>query len=310
MRSMLLIANPAASGFNSSTHREVVGILGEAFRVTSVWPDGPEAAEETATRAAGEGVEVVAAMGGDGIVHRVANALHGSSAVMAVIPAGTTNVFARLTGHPRSARKTARVLAGSNRIRLLPVARLHAVAGSGSFDRIAVFAAGVGFDAEVIAESDRRPLKKVGAGAWHYASSALRTARRFSRRRPELLATVDGETVEAVTLIAQVGERFTYLGRRSLSLHPAGGPSALAVQRVDPLRLLRVIAATGLRRSPDGIAGVNTWHPISSIEVVAQGPVAFEADGETFGRVDRLSLEMVPDGLSLLDPSESGADRD
>lgn len=303
---MLLIANPAASGFNSSTHREVVAILGEAFRVTSVWPDGPEAAEEIAVDAAEAGVEVVAAMGGDGIVHRVANALHGSDAVMAVIPAGTTNVFARLTGHPRSARKTARALAGSDRVRRLPVARLHALAGTRAIDRVAVFAAGVGFDAEVIAESDRRPLKKVGTGAWHYATSALRTAHRFSRRRPELRATVDGETVEAVTLIAQVGERFTFLGRRSLSLHPAGGPSALAVRRIDALRLVRVIAASGMRRSPGRIAGVTVWHPISSIEIVADTPVAFEADGETFGRVDRLVLEMVPDGLTLLDPR--GAD--
>ncbi|NIR41978.1 MAG: diacylglycerol kinase family lipid kinase, partial [Actinobacteria bacterium] len=53
-------------------------------------PGGPDEARGVAADAATEGYDVVAAMGGDGIVHQVANGLLGGEAALGIVPAGTT----------------------------------------------------------------------------------------------------------------------------------------------------------------------------------------------------------------------------
>ena len=107
MPRLTLIANPAASGFTGALHRRVVSILRASYDVTAAWPDSADDARATAHRAASDGVEVVAAMGGDGVAHHVANGLAGSDTAMALVPAGTTNVLARILGLPVNAAKAA-----------------------------------------------------------------------------------------------------------------------------------------------------------------------------------------------------------
>ena len=306
VRRLLLVANPAASGFTAMLHRSVVGILRPRFDVTPIWPDGPWEAEAAAAAAADDGVDVIAAMGGDGIVHRVANGIAGTGASLAVIPAGTSNVFARLTGYPRRGVAAAEVIAASRTVRMLPTARIDAVGPNGPIGRIAIFATGVGYDADVILESERRPLRKVGAGTLHYGRSALRVAiGTYRRRRPDLTVTVDGSTQRAVTAIAQVHDRFTFLGRRALTLSPEGGPAAIVVRRATPLRLVRVVVAAVRHRDPGTVPGVRVWHPFSSLTVTADGVVGFEADGEYFGEVTSLTLAIAPGSLRLLAPRAS-----
>ena len=300
---LLLVANPAASGFTAMLHRSVVAALRSRFDVTPIWPNGPEEAEAAAAAAAADRVEVIAAMGGDGIVHRVANGMVGTASCLAVIPAGTSNVFARLTGHPRRGVAAATALAESRTVRSLATARISADGPSGPVDRVAVFAAGVGFDADVIHDSDRRPLRKVGAGTIHYMRSALRVALSDYRRRgPDLAVAVDGASTRAVTVIAQVHDHFTYLGRRPLTVSPQGGPAVIAIRRATPLRLIRVVTAAIRERDPAAVGGVRVWHPFERLEVTVDGAAGFEADGEYLGTISSLSLTMVPDSLQLLDP--------
>ena len=307
MRRLLLVANPAASGFTAMLHRSVVAALRPRFDVTPIWPNGPEEAEAAAAAAAAEGIEVVAAMGGDGIVHRVANGVVGSATALAVIPAGTSNVFARLTGHPRRGAAAAMALAASRRVRTLPTARLVAIGEGEPIERVAVFAAGVGYDADVIHDSDHRPLRKVGAGTIHYARSAVRVALRgYRRRAPNLTVSVDGVSGRAVTVIAQVHDHFTYLGRRPLTLSPRGGPAVVTIRRATPLRLMRVVAAAARGRDPGAVSGVRVWHPFEQVIATADGTVGFEADGEYLGYISSLTLTMVPDSLRLLDPRSEG----
>src|SRR5688572_25274812 len=60
------------------------------------WYEAPKgsAATPATEKALAEGADVVLAVGGDGTVRAVAHALAGTSASMAVLPAGTANLFA------------------------------------------------------------------------------------------------------------------------------------------------------------------------------------------------------------------------
>lgn len=297
------MANPAASGFTAALHRQVLTILRDRYAVTPAWPGGPQEAEATARDAAAAGVEVVAAMGGDGIVHRVANGIVGTRSALAVVPAGTSNVFARITGYPRRGAASATAIVSASRRTPLSTIRLEASGETGAISRIVLFAAGLGYDAAVIRDSERHPLGKVGSGTIHYTRSALRVALGDYRSRdPDLSVIVDGDRCRAATVIVQVHDRFTFIGRRSVTLSPSGGPAVMVMERTTPWRVLRTVGRAARHQAVSVVGGVRVWHPFTKVEAVADSTTGLEADGEYLGEVTSLSLTVAPGSLLLVDP--------
>ncbi len=283
MRRLLLVANPAASGFTASLHRDVVEILEQGYEVTPTWPNGPAEARSEAAAAAAAEFDVVAAMGGDGVSHQVANAIAGSATALGIIPAGTSNVLRRIVGVPKRPRAAAEALARATGTRRIPTLSLR-VGTDSHRSHIATFAAGVGFDAEVIRESERRPLGKVGFGALHYARSATRVARtEFRERRPTLRVTDGTRSADAVAVLIQVHGRLTFLGGVPLSLGKSPGPIVAVVSRVTTPRLFAVVVRAALRGDVARSAGVSVWRGFDHIEVTAEPSSLVEADGELLG---------------------------
>jgi len=297
MRRLILVANPAASGFTASLHRDVVSILQSGYVVTPVWPDGAAEARAAAADAAAEGYDVVVAMGGDGVAHQVANGLIDSATALGVVPAGTTNVVRRILGLPKKPRAAAEVIARSVGWRFLPTMRLESDGPDGAETRFASFAAGVGFDAEAIRESEKRPIKKVGTGTLHYVRSTLRVSLGGYRRRPpNLRVTVDGRPSDAVAAIVQVHDTFTYLGRRPLSLG-SPPPVAISVRRVTAPRLAWLVTRAMRNKPIDSIRGVRVWPGFARMTVDAEPASWMEADGELLGRISH--LEAIPEPARL-----------
>jgi len=289
MRRLLLIANPAASRFTASLHRDVVEILEQSHLVTSVWPNGPAEARGEAAAAATEGIEVVAAMGGDGVVHEVANGISGTSAALGIVPAGTTNVVRRILGLPRRPRDAAEALAEARVTRELDTLRLRRQLGSHTEDHVVAFAAGIGLDAEVIRDSERRPLAKIGLGAVHYARSAVRVGRSYRDRRPTIRVTDGSRDADAVAVLFQVHDEFTFLGRLGLSLSAGPRPVAAVIERAPTLRLVRAAARAATTRGVRG-RGIRVWDGFDRIELQADPAGWIEADGELLGRADALTV--------------------
>lgn len=296
------MANPAASGFTAALHRSVLAVLRGAFDVTPAWPESAAQARAMAADAAHSGTDVVAAMGGDGIVHRIANGITGTPAALGVIPAGTTNVFARVIGVPDGIR-AARLIASRGVARPVPSLQVVGDGPGGTIALVAIFAAGVGFDADVVREAERSPLRKVGAGTVHYARSTLRTIPRYWRRVPNLRVAVDGTRFDAITVMAQAHDRYTFLGRRAITLSPDGGPALLAMQQASPARMLRLVIRAARHRPLDTLSGVAVWHPFTLATIEADPPVALEADGEHYGEVTTLTITARRDALRVIVPA-------
>jgi diacylglycerol kinase family enzyme len=301
MRRLLLVANPAASGFTASLHRDVAEILEAGFHVTAIWPNGPAQARTESAAAAAEGFDVVVAMGGDGVVHEVANAIIGTDAALGVIPAGTTNVFRRIAGFPRRPRQAAESIAAATGTKTMPALALReGRGGSSSRDHIATFAAGVGFDAEVIKESERRPLGKVGFGVLHYARSTTKVARTFRDRVPTLRVSDGTRTADAVAVQFQIHDHFTYLGRIPLSLASGPKPVAAVVSRVTTPRLLNLVTRSAIRRGTSRVPGVEIWEGFDSIEISSDPPSWVEADGELLARATEITVGCEKRGLLVV----------
>jgi diacylglycerol kinase family enzyme len=305
MRRLLLVANPSASAFTGALHRHVVSDLGETFEVTPVWPNSADEARQMAVDAAGEGFDVVVAMGGDGVVHHVANGVARTGTALGIIPAGTTNVVARILGLPSKPGKAATAMRHYP-VRTVPLAHLATDSGLGARSEYAVFAAGIGYDAEMVHIAEQRPTSKYYFGSIHYARSAARALlSRYRVRAANLRVNCDGETADAVSAMVQVHDPYTYFGRVPMRLSPRSGPG-LTVVAIESLALPRAvpIAARAMAgRDLTSTKGVRVWHDPAKVVIEADPSGLFQADGELLGSTDWLEVTPVADGLRVLGPA-------
>ena len=305
VRRVLLVANPSASGFTGGRFREVRSILGMAYEVTPVWPSGPTEAQDCATKAADDGFYAVLAMGGDGVVHHVANGLVHSQTALGIVPAGTTNVLARLLGIPMSAKKAASALTRAS-LQPLPVAHVATDSRTGARAEYATFAAGIGFDAEVVAKAEQRPYSKVHFGSFHYAGMiAAKIFRGYGKKPQNLRIECAGERVDAQAVFVAVHSAYSYFGKMPLRFAAAdvAGLTAVAVEELTPRRAtditLRALTGRSLRKVP----GVHVWSDFEKLVIEADPPSSFQADGELLGAADAIEVSPGSGLLLALTPS-------
>jgi len=302
VRRLLLLSNPSASAFTGAAFREIAGILREHFDVAAEWPGSPSDTRRRAREAAEEGVHVVAAMGGDGVVHHVANGLAGTETALGVIPAGTTNVLVRLLGLPRTPTDAARILHELPTVPT-PLLRLSLTSAGERRVEFATFAAGVGYDAAVVEAAERRPHAKLRFGGVHYASTAIgRLLADWRARPPNLRVRANGDRVDAVAVLAQVYGPYTYFGRVPLYLTPERrrGFVALAATDLEVHRSTEIFLRSVFRRHIPSRLGVRIWEPFREITISAEPPSPVEADGELLGTAEEARLTPAPNALRML----------
>ena len=135
-------------------------------------------APKYARRALADGAEVIFVWGGDGMVQRCVDALAGTGAVLAILPACTANLLAANLRIPSDLTGAVRVgLHGDRR----PLDT-----GSVNGEHFAVMA-GAGFDARMIKQADRGMKDRIGRAAYVYAG-----ARNLTARRAKAVIEIDG----------------------------------------------------------------------------------------------------------------------
>jgi diacylglycerol kinase family enzyme len=304
MRRLLLIANPSASGFTGAALREVEATLGEAYAVTTAWPNGPAESRQAAADAAADGYSVVAAMGGDGVVHHVANGLAFTPTALGVIPTGTTNVVARILNIPmKPAKAAARLVSGVPGT--LSLAHISTESPLAARSEYAVFSLGMGLDADVVAISDQRPAAKYYFSSVNFATIATKqVVANYRTRHPDMLVECDGHRVHASTVLVQVHDMYTYWGRVPVRITPdhGDGPTALAVERVSVGTAVGVVARGISRRPMIKQRGVHVFRDLQKLVVHAEPAAKFQADGELLGTAESVEITPAYDALSVIVP--------
>ena len=306
MKRLLLVANPAASGFTGGLFRTVTSMLAGSYEIEPAWPVSPDEVRKLSTQAAADGFEVVVGFGGDGVVHHVANGITGTDTALGIIPAGTTNDLARLLGIPSRPRKAAELLIkDSNRISA-PLARVEL--GDPPAISYATFGTGIGYDAEVVERSESQPYRKYWFGSVHYARSAVSALVSDYRTRKPQLRLTDGErNIDAVTVLAQVHAPYTYFGKFPLGVPRGDGLTIIAFEKL-PLRRAPGILIRALRQGNlERVRGVHVWRDIERIEIEADPEEATQADGEMLGRSGRIVVSAQPNALNVIAPSPDTA---
>ncbi len=301
---ILLIVNATASSVTARARVVIAKALAADHDLTVAETTRRGHAERLARGAANDGMEVVVAMGGDGTLNEAANGLAGTDTALAPLPGGSTNVFARTIGISREPLEAAgQLLASLHR-------HSYRRIGVGSVNgRRFLFHTGLGFDAAVVAQVERRNELKRYAGHPLFVASAFVTwFKHYDHSRPHFALRVGDELIEGCYFaIVSKTSPYTFLGPRPVVVAAeANLDSRLSVTAFRTLRFVPVMAAVGsalgsgkvLRRHPSLVHRAD----IESLAVLGTGPFPYQVDGDHLGDVERLDFTYDDDALTIVVP--------
>ncbi|MEJ5254824.1 MAG: diacylglycerol kinase family protein [Acidimicrobiales bacterium] len=302
---VLLIVNSNASSVTARTRVVIQKALSADHEVTTAETSRRGHATRLAQGAAADGADLVVVLGGDGTLNEAANGLAGSRTALAALPGGSTNVFARTIGLPDDPVEATAVTIDALARRSIRRVGLGSVNG-----RYFLFHVGMGFDAAVVAEVDKRDfLKRWASHAW-FAWCAVDTwLRHYDRSRPRFAVHhLDGTIVDdGYFAICLNTNPYTYLGRRPFTV----GPEATLDRGLVMLtfRTLSLVPFLGLAASALG-SGEHLRHSrhtdyrtdLSEVRVTGHGSFPYQVDGEYLGETTELRFRHCPGVLNLVIP--------
>ena len=305
MKLMLLI-NPSASSVNWKSRMAANSALVADHAVTTVETTKRDDATGLARQAAEEGFEAVVVLGGDGTVNEAANGLAGTETVLAALPGGSTNVFARTIGMaPKTGRAAPQLQAALARGDSVRTFKLGTVNG-----RHFLFHLGVGYDAAVVAQVERRSSlkRKIGQAVFVYASFST-YLRHYDHRQPSFaLDFPDGTSVEdGFFTICLNTNPYTYLGARPLFVTPDTGPDrglvTVTTRRLKVRTLLTLFGSAlgqgeALRRNRD----VDYHTDLASLTIRGHGAFPHQVDGDYLGMAEKLEVAHGQASVRLVVP--------
>jgi diacylglycerol kinase family enzyme len=314
----LLVTNPAATTTTAKVRDVLVRALSSDLSLEVAETTHRGHARELAVQAAADGVDVVVTLGGDGTVNETVDGLLQDGPgphvpTLAVVPGGSTNVFARALGRSQDpveavaeilsslrAGRTRRVGLGSASARL-------AGADAWTRPRWFVFSAGLGFDADVIARVEaQRARGRRSSGLLYLRAGAASFLLGPDRRRPPMTLHVPGEEPVPglfLCLVSNVSP-WTYLGETPINVSPEAsfdtGLDVFSLGRVGPLAMVNHLRRS-MAREPDSRGrGVHRWHDLPELTLTSERPQGWQLDGDHLGEATGLRLRAVPAALDVV----------
>ncbi|WP_062519421.1 diacylglycerol/lipid kinase family protein [Demequina silvatica] len=309
------IANPTKDGV-AELREQALRACAIRYLPQPMWlyttPDDP--GRDIAKEAIDAGADLVVAVGGDGTVRAVAEAVAGTGVPMAIMPMGTGNLFARNLDLPLGDTAALLRTALDGAERTADVGWLQLVRtpdGDGEGERhIFLVIAGAGLDAEMVAGADDNLKRRLGWVAYFFAA-----VRHLGKRMEARITVDDGEPQTSrmrTVLIANVGRLPAGIqlipdasfddGRIDIATLDARGGI------VGWTELFGTVVAQG--------AGIREpWHQRvwrtsridhvrgSTVEIKVAEPQKVQVDGEALGRATRILAEVQPGALVLRVPA-------
>ena len=312
----LVVTNPRATATSARERDVLAHALGGVADLEVVATANRGHAAALACRAMRNGTDVVVALGGDGTVNEVINGLltdgvHDRIPALGVVPAGSTNVFARAVGLPNDPLEaTGSLLEG------LRAGTRRRVSMAQADDRYFCFAAGLGFDAAIVHGVERK--RRQGRRSTHtlYARVGVREFLRADRRHPTLHVELpDGTRIDDVffTVITNT-DPWTYVGNQPLHPTPRTtfetGLGLYARRRMGAPGILFSMARLSGSRPRIGRRGAFVAEDLDGVTVLADAPIAFQVDGDALDERSKVTFRAVAGALEVVVAPDEQPSRD
>ena len=276
---------------------ELRQVLERAGVTDPIWSEVPKSkyAPERVEKALAEGAETVFVWGGDGMVQRCVDVLAGSDARLAILPAGTANLFASNLGIPGDIGEAVQIGLNGHQ-RTLDLGKMNG-------EHFAVMA-GAGLDARMIRDTDGGPKDKYGRLAYIWAASKNLRTEPF-KARVEVNGDLWYKGDASCLLVGNVGALFGGLEAFE-SASPEDGLLEIGVTHAESLgQWARTVARTAI--------GSVTQSPFvqatkaKRVDVEFDRKVLYELDGSDRKEVKRLKVKVKPAALTVCTSQEAAA---
>jgi diacylglycerol kinase family enzyme len=301
----LLVVNPAATTTSARTRDVLIHALASEMKLEAVTTEYRGHARDLGKQAAeSDDIDLVVALGGDGTVNEVVNGLlhHGPDPEglprLAVVPGGSTNVFARALGVPNDAVEATGAILDALREKSERTVGLGLAAGTPGTDDESVpdrwftFCAAFGFAAGVVGRVEQQ--RERGKKSTH-ALYVRQVVRQFieEQHRGQGMITLERPGQRPVTdLVLSIvcnTAPWTYLGNRPVY----GSPGASFDTALDIIGLSSLSSASVARyatqlltSTPDrGLRGRHALalHDLTDFTLHSKAPLPFQLDGDHLG---------------------------
>lgn len=311
---ILLVVNSFASSVTARNTVIVHRTLARHHEVQVVETNRRGHATRFAQDAARRGLDVVVAFGGDGTLNEVATGVAGTSTGLAVLPGGSTNVFARTIGLPNDPVVAADLLVDGladpdHCIRPIGLGRVNG--------RFFCFHTGVGYDAAVVRAVENRASLKRWAGHPLFIYAALTTwLTGYDRTHPHFSVTASPTATQpkhhlddGYFSIVLNTNPYTFLGNRPLDLSPlAGLDQPLVVVTFQTMSALAIISSLMGALRGNGVTPnehVAVFDHVHEVVIEHPQPFPYQVDGDYLGESTRLHFEHVANATRLVIPPHS-----
>lgn len=296
-----IIFNPVSGKTNPEERKKTISdaLAEHGYTCQYIETSKQEGAKALAEKAVGEGIDLLAVSGGDGTVMEVMSALVGKNIPVAVFPAGTGNLLSVNLGIPMTVPEAVHVaLAG--RPYDLDLAKTDG-------DRYFAILGGMGLDAAMIHDADRKAKDKFGVLA--YFMSAVKN---LPRRRTRVTLRLDGgEPIShraKSVVIANMG-KITGGLEAVPTASPDDGKLDVGVLKAETLgQWLRLLGYAILGRTQD--APDFDVYQARHIVLETSFPEPIQFDGEEGGRGRKITVEVVPKAVKVMLPKDAPAAKD
>lgn len=306
---VLLLVNPFSSSVTARTRVVIRKALAGDHDVELAETARRDHATRLARGAAADGVDVVVVLGGDGTVNEAANGLAGSATALGVLPGGSTNVFARAIGLPNDP-----IEATAELLDAMEAGSIRRVGLGSANGRYFCFHVGMGYDAALVEQVERRASLKRWAGHPLFMYAGLTTfMRHFDRKNPHFSVQYpDGDNApDGYFAVCCNTNPYTFVGNRPFDIAPdAGLDRGLAMVTVRSLRADRFLRVMGKALAANGSLQKDRWihyrHDVDSLVVEGINSKAFpyQIDGDYLGEIERIEFRHEPEIMDLVLPLE------
>jgi len=303
-----LVVNPVASRVTAHQRIPIADALASEHDLEVVETGERGDAEGLARDAAAHGFDAVVTLGGDGTLNEAACGLVRSATALAVLPGGSTNVFARTLGVAHDPLTATHQLLRALAARSFRRVGVGIASPSDGPERTFLFHAGCGFDAAIVAQMEQRWYVKRYLAHPAFTWSTITTWLRHYDRKTQLCVTVsDDRVASGPYVVVSNSDPYTYVARRRLTIAPdAGLDRALAVtvvHHLQPMLLVRAaLSGLGSARVVETSPDITQRADVDRVDITGDRPFPWQVDGDYLGYISRLTARYEPDVLTLVMP--------